>query len=540
MMVSPMKKIVSPKRTAVSLLFFLAGCPLAHVCAQGAGAVADTDRPATYSAASLPVTDAAGADCGMAEPDRDFTGADYGTAGPGLETRIQEGETTVPDRTADRLLPAETQAGSQRSDSAIVAFLERTYGVKFTTNNRVVFFSTGRDKFADLFQVIRQARHTVHLEYFNFRNDSISRELFQLLTLKAAEGVKVRVLFDGFGNMSNDRPLKRRYLDSLRARGIEIYEFDPMRFPWLNHAFHRDHRKIVVIDGLVAYTGGMNVADYYLYGKPEFGEWRDVHLRVEGQAAGSLQAVFVAFWNLVTGQDVKGPELYPGGRDARRYFSGLSPDTTATAGAKLLGIVNKGPGSPRHIIRDTFAEILDGAQRQVQLISPYFTLTRRVRRALKRAARRGVDVQIMISAKSDIPITPRIVERNAMRLMKCGAEVWIYQGGFHHSKIMMVDSLYSFVGSANLNARSLKFDYECNVLVADAPSTRQLQALFEHDKRESCFLLTPEVWKKYPRWQRFKGWLFQIFTPFVNNSRRTRWQRAWLDLASPLPFADVL
>ena len=115
------------------------------------------------------------------------------------------------------------------------------------------------------------------------------KELFTLLVHKAAEGVKVRALFDGFGNSSNNRPLRRRHLDSLRARGIEIYEFDPIRFPYLNHIAHRDHRKIVVIDGQVAYTGGMNVADYYIMGKPEFGEWRDLHTRVEGDAVGELQ-----------------------------------------------------------------------------------------------------------------------------------------------------------------------------------------------------------------------------------------------------------
>lgn len=428
----------------------------------------------------------------------------------------------------------DSSVASARADSAVVAYLESVYDVKFTGNNRLVFFTNGQDKFDDLFEAVRQARHTIHLEYFNFRNDSISHELFSLLIQKAAEGVKVRALFDGFGNSSNNRPLRRVHLDSLRASGIEIYEFDPMRFPWINHALHRDHRKIVVIDGLVAYTGSMNVADYYIHGKPEFGDWRDVHMRIEGQAVGSLQAVFVGFWNRVTGQDLKGPELYPGGRDARLYFKDLRPDTTSTAGKKLLGIVDKGPGSPKRIIKDTFVKVIDEARQQIQLINPYFTLSPRVRRALKRAVRRGVDVQIMVSAKSDIPITPRIVERNAKRMMKAGAEVWIYEGGFHHSKIMMVDSAMSFVGSANLNARSLTFDYECNVLIADSFSTRQLQSVFERDKRSHCVLLTPERWEQLPRWQRFKGWLFQIFTPFCQNARPKDARRANLGLVPEL------
>lgn len=411
---------------------------------------------------------------------------------------------------------ASVQAQDAPADSAIVSWLKSTFDVKFTDNNRVVVFRTGQEKFDDMFETIRQARHSVHLEYFNFRNDSISGALFRLLGQKAAEGVKVRAVFDGFGNSSNNRPLRKHHIDSLRASGIEIYEFDPLRFPYINHALHRDHRKIVVVDGLVAYTGGMNVADYYIHGKPEFGEWRDIHLRIEGEAVGTLQGIFLTFWNAVSGQDVKGPEFYPGGRAASEVFN-LPADTTATAGRKLLGIVNKGPSSPKHIIKDVFIEAIDGAQKQIQIINPYFTLSNRVRKALKRAVRRGVDVQVMVSEKCDIPMTPRLVERNAKRLMDVGATIWFYQGGFHHSKIMMVDSLYSFVGSANLNARSLRFDYECNVLIADVSTTRRLQHIFEEDKQMRCFRLTPEIYKSWSPWRRFKGWFLQIFTPFVHH-----------------------
>ena len=411
------------------------------------------------------------------------------------------------------------QANGLTADSAIVEWLKSTFDIKFTDNNRVVVFRTGQEKFDDMFETISQARHSVHLEYFNFRNDSISNALFDLLKKKASEGVEVRAVFDGFGNSSNNKPLRKHHLKSLRAAGIEICEFDPVRFPYFNHALRRDHRKVVVVDGLVAYTGGMNVADYYIHGKPEFGEWRDIHMRIEGEAVGTLQGVFLKFWNLVSVQEVKGPQYYPGGREASDFFN-LPPDTTATAGRKLLGIVNKEPGSPKHIIKDVFIEAIDGAQKQIQIINPYFTLSNRVRKALKRAARRGVDVQVMVSEKCDIPMTPRLIERNTKRLMDDGVRFWFYQGGFHHSKIMMVDSIYSFVGSANLNSRSLRFDYECNVLIADVPTTHHLQRIFEEDKQERCFQMTPEIYKSFSAWRRFKGWFLQIFTPFVHNDAK--------------------
>lgn len=409
---------------------------------------------------------------------------------------------------------------AKHSDLDIVNFLQEDFGVKFTGNNRLVVFKTGKEKFDDLLPALRAAKQSIHLEYFNFRNNSISKELFAILVRKAAEGVKVRALFDGFGNSSNNRPLRTRHLDSLRARGVEIYEFDPIRFPWINHVFHRDHRKIVVIDGVVAYTGGMNVADYYITGKPEFGEWRDIHTRVEGDAVGELQKVFLNFWNRVTHQNVHGAEYYPGERDARNDFGMLKQDTTPTAGSKIIGVVNRDPCETPRIIHDTFVHAIEHAEKQILIINPYFTLCRHIKRALKKAARRGVDVQIMVSQKSDIPVTPRVVEYNAHKLMKAGAKMYFFTGGFHHSKIMMVDSLYAFVGSANLNSRSLSFDYECNMLVADRYTTAQLQEIFYHDRDTRCFMLTPELWKNWGRWKKAKGWIFHFLSPFVKCDKK--------------------
>lgn len=422
---------------------------------------------------------------------------------------------------------------NEPSDSAIVRFL-RERNIRFTRNNRLVIFKNGAEKFDDLFRAIESARHSIHLEYFNFRNDSISRELFKLLAERAAAGVKVRALFDAFGNSSNNRPLLKRHLDSLHSTGIEIYKFDPMTIPWVNHALHRDHRKIVVIDGMVAYTGGMNVADYYIIGKPEFGDWRDIHCRVEGDVVGELQAVFLKTWNAETKQDIKGPEYYPGEKDARRYFPDLKQDTCSTAGRKMIGVVDREPYTTPRIIHDTFVEAIKGAQHNIRIINPYFTLCGHIRRALRRAVKRGVDVEIMVSAKSDIPVTPRIVEYNVRRLMKRGAKIFFYEGGFHHSKIMMVDSIYSFIGSANLNSRSLSFDYECNLLVADAPTTHSLISIFEKDKQERCFPLTEETWKSFSPMRRFKGWLFHFLAPVVDNSPPT-----FHPATQPAPYVPI-
>ena len=402
---------------------------------------------------------------------------------------------------------------AQTSDSLIVENL-RNEGITFSHNNSVTLLMSGQEKFDDMFQAIRQARSSVHLEYFNFRNDSIASLLFRLLAQKAKEGVEVRALFDGFGNDSNNRPLKRKHLKQMRSVGIEIYEFDPVNFPWVNHVFHRDHRKIVVIDGKIAYTGGMNVADYYINGTEVVGEWRDMHCRIEGDEVNTLQKIFLRMWNKVTGQNVYGAKYYRGYHGAD-YITGLKPDTCCTAGKKMVGIINREPRVTNKIIRKFYTDAINEAKDSIKLVNPYLTLNNTLKRALRNAVKRGVKVEIMVSAHSDIPLTPDCVFYNVHNLMQHGVDVWIYKKGFHHTKIIMVDGRFCTVGSANLNARSLNFDYEENAVIIDPCTTKELKDMFERDKAES-FKLTEETWDEWRTpWQKFVGWFASLLTPFL-------------------------
>lgn len=402
---------------------------------------------------------------------------------------------------------------AQTSDSLIVENL-RNEGITFSHNNSVTLLMSGQEKFDDMFHAIRQARSSVHLEYFNFRNDSIASLLFRLLAQKAKEGVEVRALFDGFGNDSNNRPLKRKHLKQMRSVGIEIYEFDPVNFPWVNHVFHRDHRKIVVIDGKIAYTGGMNVADYYINGTEVVGEWRDMHCRIEGDEVNTLQKIFLRMWNKVTGQNVYGAKYYRGYHGAD-YITGLKPDTCCTAGKKMVGIINREPRVTNKIIRKFYTDAINEAKDSIKLVNPYLTLNNTLKRALRNAVKRGVKVEIMVSAHSDIPLTPDCVFYNVHNLMQHGVDVWIYKKGFHHTKIIMVDGRFCTVGSANLNARSLNFDYEENAVIIDPCTTKELNDMFERDKAES-FKLTEETWDEWRTpWQKFVGWFASLLTPFL-------------------------
>lgn len=394
----------------------------------------------------------------------------------------------------------------------IVGKLE-SRGVWFTQGNSMVLLRSGVEKFDDLFSAIRQAKHYVHLEYFNFRNDSIGRALFTLLAEKANEGVEVRAMFDGFGNDSNNRPLKRCHLDSIRATGVKVVEFDPLRFPYVNHALHRDHRKIVVIDGAIAYSGGMNVADYYLWGTERVGEWRDMHFRVSGPVVMYYEQVFADMWKKCTDEDISHLTGIP--MQFASHFVFERNDTSATCYRKLVGVADRKPCVRPSIIRRAMADCIDSTRHHLQLISPYFIPTKRIWRALKRAVKRGVRVELMLSVNSDEPFTPDIMAYRANKLRKMGVEVYYFKGGFHHSKIMMFDDEYCTIGSTNLDARSLCFDYEINAFVFDRDFTRQLSEIFEADK-ERCYLLNSENYKQViTRKKLFVGAMGNVLTPIL-------------------------
>ena len=389
--------------------------------------------------------------------------------------------------------------GQEKTSDSLIVSQMKAVGVTFHPHNEVRLIMSGKEKFDMMFDDIRNAKSNIHLEYFNFRNDSIASLLFDILREKRKEGVEVRALFDGFGNDSNNLPLKKRHIKSLRADSIDIHEFDPVRFPWVNHIWPRDHRKIVVIDGHIAYTGGMNVADYYIVGTKQVGEWRDMHCRIEGPVVNELQDIFARIWHKVTKEQLQ---------DAR-YYRG------APKGDKLVGIINREPNKTNKIMRQFYIHALDDAQDSVKIINPYFTLTPSVKKALHRAINRGVKVDILVSAKSDIPLTPDAVFYNVHKLMKKGANIWLYQPGFHHSKIMMVDGRFCTVGSTNLDARSLRFDYEENALIIDKRVTKELQDMFIRDTHQSV-RLTPEEWNKFRTgWQKFRGWFAHLLSPFL-------------------------
>ena len=414
-------------------------------------------------------------------------------------------------------------------------------GIPMYEASEVRILPTAEIKFRDLFQTIEQAEKYILLDYFKFQQDSICGELLKKLKRKAQQGVDIRIIFDSFGNKSSDLPLSDTLQARIREAGIQIAAFDPVRFPWVNHLLHRNHHKIAVIDGKVVYTGGMNVADYYLHGKPKVGKWRDMHIRMEGTIVEAYEELFWKMWREVKSEErrVKSEERRVKNEE-RRVKSGerrvknesniqgsegnsdsslftlhsslQTPDSSLfTLHSSLpIAFASRWPRESPGIMRQTYSTAIDNAQHLVQIVNPYAGLFGEVRAALRRALERGVRVQFMVSTKSDGKANDDVTGLEMRKLMKRGAEVYLYDGGFHHSKVMMIDSIFCTIGTTNLDARSLCFDYEVNAFIFSPTTTHELQQIFRDDIKHST-LLTPEVWKeRFPASRRFRARIFTI------------------------------
>lgn len=361
---------------------------------------------------------------------------------------------------------------------------------------RMDIMPSGVEKFHNLEKDLLSAKHYIHIEYYKWYNDSIGRHLMDVLAQCVSKGVQVRVLYDAFGNSGKAPNFNTDFIEYYRAKGIKLEGFDPMRFPYVNHALHRLHRKMVIIDGNMVYTGGLNVADYYIHGKPELGRWADMHARLSGPIVAGYQQLFADLWYKQTREKL----------DSVAY---LSPDLhlyEVQQGGYDAFIVDREPGKKSSRIRQSYISSLAHAQHRVRIINPYIILVRDVRNALRECIERGVEVEILLGLYGDNTISEVSTAREIYNLARRGAKVWLCNECFHHDKVMIVDDSLCTVGTANLDARSLSFDYEVNAYFFSPQYSMQLNAYFDSHVKTSV-QLTEDNWKElYPRYKRRLGW----------------------------------
>lgn len=388
-------------------------------------------------------------------------------------------------------------AANSQTDSIFKEFREAGYPCYRTDSTHIM--SDGRAKFSDLLKHIKEAREYIHVEYFKFWNDTIGNIVLEALAERAANGVEVRLLYDTFGNDKEAAGCDENFIRKWRERNIEIEGFWPISFPWFDAAVHRDHRKIVVIDGRLCYTGGFNVAYYYINGRERIGGWRDMHIRLHGEEiAHGYELLFEDLWNMTTKQQLRKPLKEP--------LVGTVPSQNIPT-----YVVSREPGKKSAAMRKAFATAIDGAKERIVIVNPYPMHCRKVRKSLYRALKRGVRLQYMVSYVSDHEFTTDMSGVEMHRLQKRGAEVYLYHGAFHHDKVMLIDDTLASVGTANMDCRSMKFDWEVTAFMKSPNLTEDLQKVFDDDLPRSTLMTEENYRLLYTRGQRWFGTFMRMF-----------------------------
>ncbi|SFS89061.1 cardiolipin synthase [Marininema halotolerans] len=366
-----------------------------------------------------------------------------------------------------------------------------------TYQNELQMFTDGRTKFDALLADLERAEDHIHLLYYIVRNDRLGQEIGEVLARKAREGVRVRLLYDDLGS----RGLSKRFIRKLREAGGEVEAFFPSRLPLINPRMnYRNHRKLVIIDGQTGYIGGFNIGDEYLGSNPRFGYWRDTHLRIEGGAVHSLQARFILDWNQASHRHLSFQNYYyPQAREN---------------GDVNIQIVSSGPDAEWEQIKNGYIKMILSAKRYIYIQTPYFIPDDSLLDALRIAVFSGIDVRVMIPDKPDHPFVYWATYSYVGELLKIGGRVYIYRNGFLHAKTIVVDGKIASVGTANIDVRSFRLNFEVNAFLYHEQSAGNLANVFHQDMIQS----TPLTWEKYMQRSltiRFKESISRLVSPIL-------------------------
>jgi cardiolipin synthase A/B len=365
--------------------------------------------------------------------------------------------------------------------------------------HRVGVLIDGAQAFPAMLAAIARARQYVHLETYILRADRTGRQFAEALGERARAGVQVRVLYDGFGGF----PMSAVYLAEMHRTGIQTQEFRPVRgrrWTW-KRWLRRDHRKIMVVDGETGFVGGINIADDYAPRETGGLGWRDTHARVQGPLVSDLETMFRTTWH------------YAGGRPYAP-FPREADESAAMAGTELAMAVGTDLTGRRGLIRRHLVHAIRRAQRYVYIANAYFVPDRPLRRVLRRAARRGIEVVLILPGESDVPAVQWAGERSYAGLLRDGVQIHLWRGSHMHAKTVVIDDAWSSIGSYNLDYMSLFWNMEVVVEVVGEPTALTLREQFRRDLTR-CHPQDYAGWRRRAWWKRLRSWLLYRFRRFL-------------------------
>ena len=358
--------------------------------------------------------------------------------------------------------------------------------------SEVEVITEGTRMFEILLEDLQNAKHHIHIEIFIFKNDRTGKIVRDMLMKKASEGIEVRFIYDKVANWL----VPNKFYNEMKKNGVKISSLMDAKFVKLGEKLnYRNHRKVIVIDGITSYIGGMNISNNYFINP----NWRDTHLRIQGQGALGLQACFLIDW-------------YSSGEpflDDKNYF----PETKDYT-QNLMQIATGGPYSLFHNLLQATINIIIGAKKYIYMQTPYFLPTESLIQALQMASLSGIDVRLMVSQKSDSSYVDPATCSYYADLLEAGMKIYELQGTFIHAKTLVTDDMLSVIGSANLDFRSFETNFEINCYLYDPNIARKNKEIFLQDM-DKCKEITYEEWIKRPKWKKFFESVMRLFAPLM-------------------------
>jgi cardiolipin synthase A/B len=358
-------------------------------------------------------------------------------------------------------------------------------GPPMAQGNRVTSLLNGDQVFPAMLDAIRSAKRSIDFETYIYWSGTVGREFGDALAERARAGVPTHLLIDWLGSTRADEKI----LDTMRDAGVEIVRYRPLRWYSVDRINHRTHRKLLVVDGRVGFTGGVGIADQWLGHAQDKEHWRDSHFRVEGPVVAQLQAAFLDNW-----VEAEGHVL-----DGEAYFPRLVP-----VGADFAQVFRSAPGEGSASMRLMYLLAIAAATRRILIANAYFVPDSQTVAMLVEARRRGADVEIVVPG----PVLDAQIVRRASRatwgpLLEAGVRIYEYQPTMYHTKVMVVDDLWASVGSTNFDDRSFRLNDEANLNVLDAAFGREQARVFDEDRRRSR-QVTLEAWRRRPLRERLQ------------------------------------
>ncbi|HNP17154.1 MAG TPA: cardiolipin synthase [Fulvivirga sp.] len=390
----------------------------------------------------------------------------------------------------------------EKKRETLIEYIRQSSSSPLTANNEVKLLINGEEKFPELLKALENAKSHIHIEYYIYENDITGNQIADLLIRKAKEGIEVRFMYDDFGSHG----LGKRFLQKLEDGGVQTAPFYKIRWYLLaNRLNYRNHRKIVIIDGMVSFIGGINMSDKYRndLNKKNHLYWRDTHLMITGQATTYLQYLFLGDWNFSSAVSFQYSEIY-------------FPDFVkqGTIENEAVQIAASGPDSVQPVIFYSLLEAIGCAKKRIYITSPYFIPGESLMDVLIIAIQGGLDVKILVPGHSDSKMVNRAASAYYTELLRYGADIYQYNKGFVHAKTMVIDDDLSIIGSSNMDYRSFELNFEANAMVYSKNITAQLTKVFETDLQDAEKINATD-WLNRPKYIQLWEKVVRLLSPLL-------------------------